>query len=168
MNLTTNLKNLAIAGLIAELCFEFYAWAISPLLFKVTLEPANLVTALVQKFLGLQLPYSAAFAMHFMIGAFGFALTVLAVHSVLKTRHLISGLVAGLALWFVAQGILAPVIGRDFMMGFGSYTQSSFIGHVGMTVIIALVWQALSRRSARSMTGANEIDEVTGIPRAMP
>ncbi len=53
--------------------------------------------------------------------------------------YLVSGVVTGVLLWFVAQGILAPFIGRPFMMESGAYTQSSFIGHVGMCVIVALV-----------------------------
>lgn len=143
----TTFKHIAIAGLIGELCFEFYAWLISPLLFNVALQPAKLVTALANIFFGLQLPYPVAFAIHFMIGVFGFALTVYAAKALLKKSYLVSGIVAGVFLWFVAQGVLAPVVGRDFMMGFGAYTQSSFVGHVGMTVIIALIWGKLSRRT---------------------
>jgi hypothetical protein len=54
---------------------------------------------------------------------------------------------SGVILWFIAQGLLAPVVGRSFMMGFGTYTQSSFIGHVGMTVVIALIYHRLTTKA---------------------
>jgi len=43
-------------------------------------------------------------------------------------------------------------MGRSFMMGFGTYTQSSFVGHVGMTIVIAMVWQKLACRPAKLFT----------------
>lgn len=72
-------KHLAIAGILAQISFELYAWFLSPVLFGPVLKPANLV------------------------------------------------------------------------MGFGAYTQSSFVSHVGMTVIIALIWQWLAKRRGQSM-----------------
>jgi len=62
-----------------------------------------------------------------------------------------SGVLAGIVLWFVAQGVLAPLMGRSFMMGFGSYTQSSFVGHVGMTI--------------RDRTGMEKLLNQTAVPR---
>jgi hypothetical protein len=60
----------------------------------------------------------------------------------MRSRIWLTGFVSGLILWFVAQGILAPFIGRSFMMDFGTYTQSSFIGHVGMTLLMAHLLEA--------------------------
>ena len=138
-----SLKNLAIAGLIGELAFEAYAWLISPLLFGVVLAPSNLVMALTNIAFGIEIPHWLAFVIHFSIGAFGFAIFVYATHLVTKTKMIMSGVIAGFVLWFVAQGILAPVVGRTFMMGFGPYTQSSFIGHVGMAALIGFVFLKL-------------------------
>jgi len=134
-----SLRNLAIAGLAAELAFEAYAWFVSPLVFGVILQPANLVVALAQVWLGLALPYWVGFLVHFTIGAVGFSVFVLLVHLSLRLHIMISGALAGVVLWFIAQGLLAPVVGRSFMMGFGAYTQSSFVGHVGMTMVVAFV-----------------------------
>ncbi|MEP3440893.1 MAG: hypothetical protein ABJN72_05390 [Sulfitobacter sp.] len=139
MSSSLTVKNLAIAGLIGELSFEAYAWLVSPLIFGVTLEPAKLVTGLTKMATGVLLPYWGAFAIHFLIGAFGFAIFVALTHLVTRTKLIWSGVIAGVVLWFIAQGILAPVLGREFMMGFGSYTQSSFVGHVGMSALIAFV-----------------------------
>lgn len=141
-----DVQNIGIAGLIGELSFEAYSWLASPILFGVQLEPANLVIGLTKAATGFQLPYIAAFASHFLIGALGFATVVYLVKHVGKLGYAAAGITSGIALWFVAQGILAPLMGRSFMMDFGTYTQSSFVGHVGMTLLIAVVWKKLSSR----------------------
>jgi len=147
---STELRALASAGLIGEITFEAYAWLVSPLLFGVRLEPANLVIGLTKTFTASQLPYAAAFAIHFLIGSLGFAAVVYLIKRVTKLGSLGSGITAGLLLWFVAQGMLAPLMGRTFMMGFGSYTQSSLIGHVGMTALIALLWAKFQQHASAS------------------
>ncbi|THH35848.1 hypothetical protein E4Z66_12275 [Aliishimia ponticola] len=136
------LNSIVLAGLAGELAFEAYAWLLSPVLFGVTLEPARLVTALTQMGTGIALPYGAAFALHFAIGALVFPAIVWMTHARTGLKLPLAGAVAGLGLWFVAQGLLAPVVGRSFMMGFGAYTQSSFIGHVGMAALMGglMVW----------------------------
>lgn len=143
----TEITTLAVAGLIGELTFEAYAWLISPIIFGVKLEPANLVIGLTKTFTGVQLPYGVAFLIHFLIGAIGFAAVIFLFKRIGRLSYLGAGLGAGLGLWFVAQGVLAPLMGRSFMMGFGTYTQSSFIGHVGMTVLAALLWKIFLQRS---------------------
>lgn len=139
-------RNLIIAGLAGEISFEIYAWLISPILFGVALGPANLVIALIKIAFGVTLPYWAGFLVHFAIGAIGFVGFVWVTHLVSRTNLILSGAIAGVMLWFIAQGILAPVVGRTFMMGFGAYTQSSFIGHVGMATLMGYVMVALQRR----------------------
>lgn len=136
---TLPLRPLLLAGLAGALAFEAYAWLLSPLLFGLQLEPANLIAALARMGPGITLPYAAAFMIHFAIGMLGFAGIVWTIHRILRVGPLLAGALSGLALWFVAQGMLAPLVGRSFMMGFGPYTQSSFIGHVGMTLVIGAV-----------------------------
>ena len=65
-------------------------------------------------------------------------------HMVTGTWLVLSRAIAGFVLWFVAQGLFAPAVGRSFMMGFGAYTQSSFIGHVGMTTLMGWVMLRLA------------------------
>ncbi len=146
------LETTIIAGLAGEIAFELYAWLISPLLFGVALAPANLIVALSKLTLGVGLPYWAGFAVHFLIGAIGFAVFVRLTHLVTGTRLVLSGAIAGFVLWFVAQGLLAPAVGRSFMMGFGAYTQSSFIGHVGMATLMG--WVMLRLATGRIRTTA--------------
>ena len=126
-----------LAGIAGELAFELYAMFISPLIFGVSLQPAKLVAAIAAKLTGVTLPHAVAFLMHFTVGVAGFGTLVYLVRRIVSTNPWISGGVTGLFLWFLAQGVLAPFVGRSFMMGFGSYTQSSFVGHVGMTLVVA-------------------------------
>lgn len=142
------LLSVALAGLIGEIAFELYAWLISPVLFGVTLQPSNLVIALTAKFTGVKLSHATAFPLHFAIGALGFGLFTYLIRLVMPNRVWLTGFVSGFILWFIAQGILAPVIGRSFMMGFGTYTQSSFVGHVGMTIIMAQLMAIFLTRSS--------------------
>lgn len=128
------------AGLLAEFAFETYAWLISPKIFGPVLEPANLVKGLSAKLLGLELSYTHALFIHVFVGAVIFSLAVFIISKLIKSRYLLGGFITGLGLWFTAQGILAPLLGRSFMMDFGPYTQSSFVGHVGMTLIIGYVF----------------------------
>ncbi|MEO9778370.1 MAG: hypothetical protein ABJH07_19225 [Sedimentitalea sp.] len=142
------LRNLILAGLAGEIAFEAYAWLVSPLLFGVALGPANLIVALGNITAGIALPYWAGFIIHFMIGAVGFSTFVWITHLITKANLILSGAIAGFVLWFVAQGVLAPAVGRSFMMGFGAYTQSSFIGHVGMATLMGYVLLKLGSSKA--------------------
>ncbi|WP_092683508.1 hypothetical protein [Albimonas donghaensis] len=139
------LSTLILGGIAGEIAFEAYAWLLSPRLFGVTLEPANLIVGLARTLFGLDLGYWTAFGLHFAIGAVAFSAVVTLVHMATRTSLPLAGAIAGVLLWFVAQGLLAPAMGRSFMMGFGAYTQSSFIAHVGMSVIIGLTMAGLSR-----------------------
>ncbi|WP_424932682.1 hypothetical protein [Amaricoccus macauensis] len=140
------IQNIAIAGLVGQFAFEAYAWLLSPALFGPALQPSNLVMAIAAKLTGAQIPYGAAFVLHFLIGSFGFAALVWLLKRVTGWSYILAGGVTGFALWFVAQGVLAPFIGRSFMMGFGSYTQSSFVSHVGMTLVMGAVLRTLENR----------------------
>ena len=129
--------SIALAGLIGEVTFELYAWLISPTVFGVILQPSNLVIAITAKLTGVKISHFLAFPIHFLIGSLGFGLFVYLIRVLMPSKVWLTGLCSGLILWFVAQGMLAPFIGRSFMMDFGTYTQSSFVGHVGMTVLMA-------------------------------
>ena len=136
MPLKQTVPTLLLAGLAGEIAFELYAWLLSPLLFGVALAPANLVVALGKIALGITLPYWL-----------GFSVFVWLMHRLTRLGLVLSGALSGLVLWFVAQGLLAPVVGRSFMMDFGAYTQSSFVGHVGMAMVIGYAIALLQRRA---------------------
>jgi hypothetical protein len=131
-------KAAVLGGLIAQIAFEAYAWLVSPLVFGPKLQPAMLVMGLIEKYMGISLSYEVAFGLHALIGVIGFGIFTLFFYKAFRSRAILSGFISGVILWFIAQGMLAPAMGREFMMGFGPYTQSSFVAHVGMTMIIAL------------------------------
>lgn len=133
------IKAIVLAGVVAETLFEVYAWLVSPILFGLSLQPSNLVIAIAKITLGVDLSHGAAFFLHALIGSIGFATSVYLIRRISKLPYLAAAVVTGVLLWFVAQGILAPFIGREFMMGFGAYTQSSFVGHVGMCLVVGVV-----------------------------
>ena len=143
-----------IAGIVGQLAFEVYAWAVSPLLFGVTLEPANLVAAISAKISGIPLAYGPAFVVHLLIGALGFILVIITARVLTGFRYFWSGILSGLVLWFIAQGILAPFIGRSFMMGFGDYTQSSLVGHVGMCMVIGFLLDRFTSQKKAQPNGS--------------
>ena len=140
------IKIAILGGLIAQIAFEAYAWLISPLIFGPKLQPSMLVMGLIEKYLAFSLSYEFAFLLHALIGIIGFGLFTLLFYKAFRSRTMLSGFVSGVVLWFIAQGILAPAMGREFMMGFGPYTQSSFVAHVGMTMLIAWFISKLSKQ----------------------
>ena len=113
------IKAVVIAGIIAETAFELYDWLISPILFDQRLQTSNLIIAIARITLGVDLPHGAAFVIHAFIGSIGFASCVYLVKRISKLTYLMAGVLTCVLLWFVAQGILAPFIGRPFMMEFG-------------------------------------------------
>ena len=152
---TREIKISIIGGLIAQIAFEAYSWLISPLIFGTSLQPAKLVRGLTEKYIGLNINYEVAFVLHTLIGIIGFGIFTLLFYKAFRSRAVISGFISGLVLWFIAQGILAPAVGREFMMSFGPYTQSSFISHVGMTMIIAFfISSVLKKPMAREFLTA--------------
>lgn len=136
---------LLAAGIAGEIAFELYAFGASPLLFGLTLEPARLVAGLAGKVLGLELSYGAAFAIHVLAGAVLFPLGYLAFRRIVPIGSpVLAGLAWGLVLWAIAQGLLAPLVGRPPFMGFGAYTWSSLLAHPVLAVVTAVVFHRLS------------------------
>jgi membrane protein implicated in regulation of membrane protease activity len=58
----------------------------------------------------------------------------------------LAGALYGIVLWFIAQGFLAPLVGRPFMLGFVSYTWVSLVAHLIYALTIAYVIDRLQRR----------------------
>ena len=139
-------RQVLVAGLAGEAAFEAYAWWLSPDLFGVTLQPAFLVIAIVSKAAGFSLSYPVGCAIHLAFGAVGVPLALLAVRRLSGLGMFPGALVTGIILWFVAQGLLAPYIGRSFMMGFGAYAQTSFVAHVGMLLVVGLVFRLQGKK----------------------
>lgn len=139
---------LLIAGVAAEIVFESFGLFLAPVLFGFPMEPANLVVGLIKTFTGVEASYAFAYALHLAVGAIVFPLGYVMLRKTVLARvsWIIAGLVWGLILWFTAQGILAPLMGRAFMMDWAPYTWASLIAHPMMTLVIAFIWNRLSER----------------------
>ncbi len=112
------------------------------------MEPANLVIGLTKTFLGAPFTYPMAYAAHLTLGAVGFPLGYFILRRTIFARlpWYVAGLGWGVILWFIAQGILAPLMGRAFMMDWVPYTWVSLFAHPMMALIIAGVYHTMVER----------------------
>ncbi|MFQ5659832.1 MAG: hypothetical protein ACE5GZ_05355 [Gammaproteobacteria bacterium] len=144
-----NLLWIIIAGIAGEIIFELIAWLLMPQLIGRPMQPALLVMGLAKKLLDIGLTKPAAFSIHLAVGAILFPICYVLFLAVTKIQSwLVAGISWGVVLWFIAQGILAPLMGRPFMLGFVPYTWAALGAHIALIVTIAFVYQRLSPRSA--------------------
>lgn len=145
---------LLIAGVAAEIAFESFGLLLAPTLFGFQMEPANLVIGLIKSFTGVNVSYTAAYVLHLCVGAIAFPTGYVLLRKTILTHvpWVVAGLIWGLILWFIAQGILAPLMGRAFMMDWVPYTWASLIAHPMMTVVIAFVWYKLAEQPQQAPT----------------
>lgn len=141
-----NFGLLLIAGMIGEVGFELVAWGAAPWLLGQPMQPAVLVAELAQSLFDRALPMTAAFLIHVASGIVlfpsGYALFRAASGIRSPTA---AGLAWAVALWLVAQGVLAPLAGKPFMLGFGLYTWASLAAHALYSLAVALSYDRLSR-----------------------
>ena len=137
-----------IAGIAAEIAFESFGLLLAPVLFGFQMEPANLVIGLIKTFAGIDASYAVAYAIHLCVGAIVFPTGYVLLRKTILARlpWVVAGVIWGVILWFTAQGILAPLMGRAFMMDWVPYTWASLIAHPMMAVVIAFVWHKLAEQ----------------------
>lgn len=141
---------IVVAGVIGEILLEFIAWVIAPPLLGSPMQPAILVADLARSLFGVGVPKSLAWTIHLASGVIVFPVGYLLFQAATGIRPLVAGLCWGFILWLVAQGILAPLAGRPFMLGFIPYTWGSLVAHVAYALAVALVFAQLCRRAAIS------------------
>lgn len=135
------------AGLIGEIAVEFIAWVVVPIFLHRPMEPSVLIQNLASAQLGLDLPMSIAFPLHFVAGAYIFVLFYMFFVDAFKIRNVtVAGIIWGLLLWVMAQGFFAPLADRPFFLGFQVYSWWSILLHVGMTVPTALALEFFGRK----------------------
>jgi hypothetical protein len=140
------IRALLLAGLAGQAVFETVALFLMPVLFGMPLMPALLVVTLGQTLLGLQLPMLAGWIGHLAAGTVLFPFAWLALRRATGWPAAASGAALGIALWLFAQGLLAPLAGRPFMLGFVPYTWASLGAHLAYAIAVALVFDRLTRR----------------------
>lgn len=147
-----NLLLLFAAGICGEIAFEIFAWQILPILMDGRqMQPAKLVMGLANKHLGLQLSYTTGFILHLITGVIIYPLGyVLFRHITNIQSWLVAGLMSGVIIWFLAQGILGPSMrGWDTFMGnFKFYTWASLFAHQLLILTVAFVYEKLTNRDS--------------------
>ncbi|CAN5786875.1 hypothetical protein BH23PSE1_BH23PSE1_08520 [soil metagenome] len=140
------IRALLLAGLAGQAVFEIVALVLMPGLFGMPLMPAALVVTLGQTVLGLQLPMLAGWAGHLAAGIVLFPLGYLALRRATGWSAVAAGAAWGVALWLMAQGVLAPLAGRPFMLGFVPCPWASLGAHLAYTLSVAVAFDRLARR----------------------
>lgn len=146
----SGLSRIILAGLAGEAVFEALAWGAAPLLVGQPTRPALLVQALAANVLGVGIGPGAGFAIHLLVGVVLFPAGYAALRLRLPVAPLALGALYGVVLWFLAQGMLAPMAGRPFMLGFAPYSMVSLGFHLAyaMTVAGAHAWLTGRRQAA--------------------
>lgn len=132
-----------MAGIAGEILFEFLAFVVFPGFLGRPLTPSILVTELARVQLGLEIGSIGGWIGHLLAGAVVFPLGYVLFRRIAPLRPwALAGLVWGLVLWLIAQGLLAPLAGRPFMLGFVPYAWASLVAHAlyGLTIAGALNW----------------------------
>jgi hypothetical protein len=136
------LRHAVIAGIAADITWEIWARAITPIFVGGPLEPAALILSV----FGLSPDYRAwAEILHVATGVLFYPLGyVLVARHVLRFGWLVNGVLWGIALWVFALGIMAGIFGgQPFFLGFILLTWMSLIGHVIMAVVFVALFHAL-------------------------
>ncbi len=134
---TGHVGRLLIAGALATFAWEVTTDVVTRVLLAQSPQPFGLLQAL----LGIEDRWLAE-ALHYLIGVVAFPLGyVVAVRPWLPLPALAQGAIWGIVLWFVALGVMAPLAGFGFMLGWGDITWASGLGHIVVGVVIAWSWE---------------------------
>ena len=135
------LATIVLAGLAADLAWEFWARVISPMLVGGPLEPA----ALVQSVFGFQNRFLAE-AIHAVVGVVFYPIGYLFIARPLQRLILpglpliLTALGFGTGLWIFALYVMAHLIaGLPAFLGFIPLTWVSLAGHLLFGVVVAFV-----------------------------
>jgi len=135
------------AGIAGELVFEAMAFLVAPALLGQPMQPAYLVMALARTLAGLEIGLLGGWAGHLLAGAVVFPLGYLGFRRLTGLKGwLVPGLLWAVCLWVIAQGVLAPIVGRPFMLGFVPYTWASLAVHAVYMLTVAGVLHRLTAR----------------------
>lgn len=144
----TRLLILAIpAGIVAEIVFEILALIIAPLFLGQAMKPALLVAALSQEVLGVRISAGTAWLVHLLAGIVlfpaGYALVSRGLGALAWP---LAAICYAILLWLFAQGVLAPLAGRPFMLGFSAHTWASLVVHAIYVMTLAAALNRLAHR----------------------
>lgn len=134
---------LVAGGLAADLAWEVWARAITPLIVGGPLQPAALILSL------FRLPqeyFLHAEILHVATGLVFYPLIMWAIRTHFYAgSRLADGLVIGVFTWILSLGVFAPLAGLPFMLGFIPLAWMSGIGHVLYGLALSYVFRAVAR-----------------------
>ena len=141
-----DLAKLAAAGIVGLIAWEVFARAIAPLVLGGPLQPHGLIISLFQSVLGFNPGRTTAEVLHYATGIAFYPLGYLALLRMGRLGWAVTGLIWGVATWFLALGVFASIADLPFMLNWGNLTWMSLIGHVAYAAVGAATFAALTGR----------------------
>lgn len=140
-----------LAGIAGAVVFEFIALVIAPALLGNPLIPARLVVNLGGALTGLEWSMLAGWIGHLFAGIVLFSLGYVAFLRLTGLGPwLITGAILGVVVWFLAQGVFAPITGAPFMGNFTPFTFFSLVVHLVYALAVALALHLIVTRRRRT------------------
>jgi hypothetical protein len=128
---------LLIAAVAALIAWEVFARLLAPLWIGGPLQPTGLVKSLFANVLSLPIGQTAAQAVHVATGLLVYPAAFFAATRIKSLGWIADGAILGVATWFFAIGIVAPISGLPFLLGMGAMMWAALVGHVVYGLVVA-------------------------------
>jgi hypothetical protein len=126
-----DLGRLCLGGFVGLMAWEAFARFVTPVFLGGALEPAALVTSLVQNWTGVVVPRLLAEAVHYLTGILLYPLGYwFTSRWIVSFGTLGDGVLWGVVTWILALGVFASLAGLPFMLGWIPLTWFSLVGHL--------------------------------------
>ena len=128
---------LLIAAVAALIAWEIFARLVAPAWIGGPLQPTGLVKSLFANVLGLPVGQAAAQTVHVVTGLLVYPAVFLLATRIKSLGWIADGAILGVATWFFAIGIVAPISGLPFLLGVGAITWAALVGHLVYGLVVA-------------------------------
>ena len=128
---------LLIAAVAALIAWEIFARLVAPAWIGGPLQPTGLVKSLFANVLGLPVGQAAAQTVHVVTGLLVYPAVFLLATRIKSLGWIADGAILGVATWFFAIGVVAPISGLPFLLGVGAITWAALVGHLVYGLAVA-------------------------------
>ena len=128
---------LLIAAVAALIAWEIFARLVAPAWIGGPLQPTGLVKSLFANVLGLPVGQAAAQTVHVVTGLLVYPAAFLLATRIKSLGWIADGAILGVATWFFAIGVVAPISGLPFLLGVGAITWAALVGHLVYGLAVA-------------------------------
>jgi hypothetical protein len=128
---------LLIAAVAALIAWEIFARLVAPAWIGGPLQPTGLVKSLFANVLGLPVGQAAAQTVHVLTGLLVYPAAFLLATRIKSLGWIADGTILGVATWFFAIGLVAPISGLPFLLGVGAITWAALVGHLVYGLAVA-------------------------------